>query len=284
MAEDTDGVGEAFDDQLRIALTIASQFGERIARLREQLARQREAAATQQTRELEARFEAERGAVRASLAPVQQPEWWDQATPEDIAGAHETATAWRDYDDVANSAQTRIRDEVRERYGIDVDAPGADPVAVAAALRSAELDRDQARAQRERAGEELTASQLLLADVNRRDAQANELDQDNTDADRTNDSESQRQAEQLHREADVNRGLSGLDYDSSERRQQFASSLEGKADQKTIDARLLADGDQAKHPREAVRSQPGRAPKARRSGTSTVQQRERGGLSRGSQR
>jgi len=280
MAEDTDGVGEAFDDQLRIALTIASQFGERIARLREQLSRQREAAATQQTRELEARFEAERGAVRASLAPVQQPEWWDQATPEDIAGAHETATAWRDYDDVANSAKTRIRDEVRERYGIDVDAPGADPVAVAAALQDAERDRDQARAQRERAGEERTASQLLLADVNRRDAQANELDQDNTEADRTNDSESQRQAEHLHREAEVNRDMSGLDYDSSERRQQFASSLEGKADQKTIDARLLADGDQAKHPREAVRSQPGRAPKARRAGTSTVQQRERGGLSR----
>ncbi|WP_104131463.1 hypothetical protein [Cryobacterium sp. M91] len=284
MAEDTDGVGEAFDDQLRIALTIASQFGERIARLREQLARQREAAATQQTRELEARFEAERGAARASLAPVQQPEWWNQATPEDIAGAHETATVWRDYDDVANSAETRIRDEVRERYGIDVDAPGADPVAVAAALQGAEHDRDQARAQRERAGEELTASQLLLADVNRRDARANELDQDNTDADRTNDPESQRQAEQLHREAEVTRGTSGLDYDSSERRRQFASSLEGKADQKTIDARILADGDQAKHPREAVRSQPGRAPKARRASTSTVQQRERGGLSRGSQR
>ena len=34
MVEDTDGVSEAFDDQLRIALTIASQFGERIARLR----------------------------------------------------------------------------------------------------------------------------------------------------------------------------------------------------------------------------------------------------------
>ncbi|WP_105035632.1 hypothetical protein [Cryobacterium aureum] len=280
MAEDTDGVGEVFDDQLRMALTIASQIGERIARLREQLARQREAAATQQTRELDARFEAERGAARASLAPVQEPEWWDQATPEDIAGAHETVTAWRSYDDVAHSAETRIRDEVRERYGIDVDAPGADPVAVAAALRVAERDRGQARAERERAGEELTASQLLLADVNRRDAQANELDRDNTDADRTNDPEGQRQAEEVHREADVNRSSSGLDYDSSERRRQFAASLEGKADQKTIDARLLADGDQAKHPREAVRSQAGRAPKARRAGTSTMQQRERGGLSR----
>ena len=40
MADEADGVGETFDDSLRIALTVASQFGERISRLREQLARQ----------------------------------------------------------------------------------------------------------------------------------------------------------------------------------------------------------------------------------------------------
>jgi len=112
MAEETDGVGETFDDSLRIALTIASQFGERIARLREQLARQREASASQ---------------------------------------------------------------EARER---------------------------------------------------------------------------------------------------------FAVSLEGKADQKTINARILADGENAKHPREAVMSQSGKAAKPRRSSKSGVQQRDRGGLSR----
>ncbi|WP_268234424.1 hypothetical protein [Mycetocola zhadangensis] len=37
MAEETDGVGESFDDSLRIAITVASQFGERISRLREQM-------------------------------------------------------------------------------------------------------------------------------------------------------------------------------------------------------------------------------------------------------
>ena len=71
-----------------------------------------------------------------------------------------------------------------------------------------------------------------------------------------------------------------LDYDSSERRRQFAASLEGKADQKTIDARILADGENAKHPREAVRSQPGRAPKLRKKSKGAVQQRTRGGLTR----
>ena len=72
----------------------------------------------------------------------------------------------------------------------------------------------------------------------------------------------------------------GLDYDSSKRRRQFAASLEGKADQKTIDARILADGENAKHPREAVRMQPGRAAKPRKKAQSMVQQRTRGGLTR----
>ena len=73
----------------------------------------------------------------------------------------------------------------------------------------------------------------------------------------------------------------GLDYDSSERRRQFAASLEGKADQKTIDARILADGENAKHPREAVRTQPGRVAKPRKKAKNgVVQQRTRGGLAR----
>ena len=125
MAEETDGVGEMFDDSLRIGLTMASQFGERISRLREQMSRMREASARQEYREVGARFEAERGAARASLAPVQQAEWWNTAGADDIARVHETATVWRDHDDAAREAGDTIRLELRQRYGIDVDAPGA---------------------------------------------------------------------------------------------------------------------------------------------------------------
>ena len=289
MAEETDGVGETFDDSLRIALTIASQFGERIARLREQLARQREASAIQEARELEARFEAERGAARASLAPVAHPEWWNQASPEDIAGVHETATAWSDFDDVASDAGDTVKHEVQERYDIDIDSPGADPAAVAAALRDAERDRADAVTERQRAGEDLTASQILFANADRHEREAQEaadrdwttsgLDgADSTDLN-TRDDDRKRVAD-VTDQARVERGSSELAYDSSERREQFAASLEGKADQKTINARILADGENAKHPREAVLSQPGKAAKPRRSSKSSVQQRDRGGLSR----
>ena len=39
MVEDTDGVAESFDGALRIALTVAGQMGEKLARLREEHAR-----------------------------------------------------------------------------------------------------------------------------------------------------------------------------------------------------------------------------------------------------
>jgi len=279
MAEETDGVGEMFDDSLRIALTIASQFGERISRLREQMSRMREASAGQEYRELEARFEAERGAARASLMPVQQQEWWNTAGVDDIAQAHETATVWRDHDETAREAGETIRLEVRQRYGIDVDAPGADPAAVAAALRDAERDRAEARAERERSEEELTASQVLFTNADRHEREAQErAERDwNSDERRADD---WTLAAEATGESRVEGDDAGLDYDSSERRRQFAASLEGKADQRTIDARILADGENAKHPREAVGTPPGRAAKPRKKAKGVVQQRTRGGLAR----
>lgn len=291
MADESDGVGETFDASLRIALTIASQFGERVARLREQMAREREGSAQQEARELTSRFDAERGAARASLAPVHQPEWWDQARPESIAEMHETATAWREFDDVAATAGDTIRREVDARYGIDVDAPRADTAAVAAALAQAERDRADAAAQREQAGLELTASQALFATADRHEREA-QLEAENN-------------AERLSSSPDIQEGIiggrddSGYDpfagtdeatqaselgadeYDSSERRQAFAADLEGRGiSQATIAARVLAEGENAKHPRAAVASTSGRAAKPRSKSKSSIQQRDRGGLSR----
>jgi hypothetical protein len=297
MAEETDGVGETFDDSLRIALTVASQFGERISRLREQLARNREAGALQEARELTARFEAERGAVRAELAPVQQPEWWDQARPEAIAQMHETATAWRDFDDVAKGAGDTIRREVQERFGVDVDAPGADDMAVILAIAEAERDRADAAAERAKAGEELTASQLLFAQADSREREMNgvhstaddviagELDGYDFIPDPNGVDESGYNAFAVPADAEPTRGAdqkkASQVYDSSERRREFANSLEGKGiPEKTIAARMLADGENASHPREAVTSAPGKATKIRGKGATAMQQRDRGGLSR----
>ena len=206
---------------------------------------------------------------------MRHAEWWDSAKVDDIALAHETATVWRNYDDVARDAGDTIRQEVQARYGIDADAPGGDPAAVAAALREAEQARADARVERERAGEELAASQILFANADRREREAQqsaEYLEPNGDEERQNE----RMGESTSFE-----GTNGdLAYDSAERRQRLAASFEGKADQKTIDARILADDENAKHPREAVMTAPGKAAKPRRNAQSAVQQRERGGLGR----
>lgn len=281
MADETDGVGETFDDSLRIAVTVASQFGERISRLREQLSREREADARQEARELRARFDAERGAARAQFAVVNQREWWTHASVDDIAGVHETATAWRDHDDTAAAAHDTIRREVRERYGVDVDRPGADPAAVAEALREAERDHAETREERRRSGEDLTASQILLATAENRDRDADDA---RTRAWEANDPDSaaraDREAVDADQEARVARDGSTVAYDSAERRDAFARSLEGTAAEQEIRGRVLADTGNAKHPREAVTTSVGRAPRPRRGRAGNTQQRDRGGLSR----
>jgi hypothetical protein len=252
MTEETDGVREAFDDALRIALTVATQLGEKVARLREQFARQREARAVQTNRQLESRFEAEREAMRASLLPLRQPTWWDHTSVTDIANARETAVAWRDYDDIARQTNESIEREVQERYGVDVSRPGADPAEVADALRTAENERALVVVDRERDGEELAAADMLLRAADLRDRN--------------------------ERESANSEGASRLDYDSTARRDAFASSLAGVAEPETIAARILADGENARHPTEAVKVRRVQALKVRRTASTREQQRERGGI------
>lgn len=277
MAEETDGVGEAFEDSLRIGLTVAAQLGQRLARHLEQQRREREAVARQEARELQARFDAERSAARASLAPLQQKGWWDTATTTDIAAMHETATAWKNFDDVARTAEDDIREQVKERYGIDVNDLHAGSAAVGETAAQADRDqRDAARAadetsaQRKRAAEELATARALLAAADRSDDDAHGA------AER-----GWREDDQIASSARASADATGTaEYDSAERRAQFAASLQGIADQRTIDARILADGENAKHPREAVTSRPARAGHTRGTGADNTLQRDRGGRNR----
>ena len=59
MAEESDGIAEAFEGQLRVLVTAAGQVGERIARAREDALRRAQAASEREARELRTRFEAE---------------------------------------------------------------------------------------------------------------------------------------------------------------------------------------------------------------------------------
>jgi colicin import membrane protein len=269
VAEDSDGVGEAIDDSLRIALTVASQIGERLARVREQLAREREATSAQQARELENRFEAERFTARAHLAPVRDASWWATADAQDIGDMHRTATEWRGHDTAARQAAERIRSEVRERYGVDVEDPGGDQAGVADQIAQAEHERAEDRERKRQAKDAATAQRLL--------DQADRTDQAHQESGGGYRSPVE---EALKGElADWNptpapgvvddsgydpfatppevpeQAMSGVGpkWDSADRRDRFARDLTDQGvPAETIRARILADGENATHPRQAV--------------------------------
>lgn len=243
---ESDGIEEAVEGMLRVGLTVAGRLGEQLARAREQELRRAQAAEEQQARQLQARLDAERAAARAQLAPVMNSRWWDTASGRDIERVHEAATAWKDHDPTARNATEVIRDQVHRRYGLDVDNLGADGAAVAAALSKAERDREQAQEERRGGRDEAAHAVQLMAAADREDR----------DRQQDADEENQR-PESLAEEV-------SLKYDSAERRQELADSLEGLSDREAVQARLSADQDQATPPSAAVAKAPGRSPKARK--------------------
>lgn len=243
---ETDGIDEAIESISRVGLTVAGRLGEQLARTREQELRRAQAAEEQEARELQARFDAERAAARAQLAPVMDNRWWDTANARDIERVHETATAWKDHDPAARDAAEVIRDQVQRRYGLDLDNLGADEASVASALAKAERDREQAGQERRAGHDETTQAVQLLAEADREDR----------DRERDVTEENQR-PEALREEAETK-------YDSAERRQELAASLEGMADREAVQARLSADQDQGTPPSAAVALGSGRSPKARK--------------------
>jgi colicin import membrane protein len=246
---ESDGIEEAVEGMLRVGLTVAGRIGEQLARAREQELRRAQAAEEQQARELQARFDAERAAARAQLAPAMDNRWWDTATGRDIQRVHETATAWKDHDPTAASAAAAIREQVQRRYGLDVDNLGADDASVAAAMAKAEQEGEHAAQERSTGRVEAVQAMELMVEADREDRD--------------------RQQHQQHADEENQRPVALADeagnlYDSAERRQELAVSLEGLSDREAVQARLSADQDQATPPTAAVAKAPGRSPKARK--------------------
>lgn len=130
---ESDGIDEAIEGITRVGLTVAGRLGEQLSRAREQALRRTQAAEEQQARELQARFDAERAAARAQLAPFTDERWWDTANSRDIERVHATATAWKAHDPAAQDAATTIQEQLERRYGVNVDDLRADEASVTAA-------------------------------------------------------------------------------------------------------------------------------------------------------
>lgn len=282
MAEETDGIEEAFEGQLRVLVTAATQIAERIARAREDAQRRAQATSEQEARELASRLAAEQRAARAELGNVYRSEWWDRATPEQIGRTYQVARAWSQEDPEAVRAESRMRDELRTRYGVDVDHTHADPAAVRAALERAEKDRAHADAERTRAAAENAEAARLMQQADRDDARA---DQARAAAEHEPDPDERArataEAEQRETTAAGTHQYGRTLYDSAERRSATSSELEAKGiDREIVAARMHADVSQAKPSAEAVKGGPAPNGAKARKARSRGPQVQRAGLDR----
>lgn len=297
---ESDGIDEAIEGITRVGLTVAGRLGEQLSRAREQTLRRTQAAEEQQARELQARFDAERAAARAQLAPVKDERWWDTANSRDIERVHATATAWKAHDPAAHDAATTIQEQLKRRYGVNADDLRADEASVTAVWDRVQRNREQAGKERNKSEAEDIEASLLLAEVARSDrarekalekpspeelAKAKEWLAEKSPAAAHNWTMRHDFADTLADERSMERDLvrdwaaaresdtasSGADikYDSAERRKDLAASLEGVADREAVQARLIADQDQGTPPSAAIASAPNRNPKARKSTPAT---------------
>ncbi|WP_454778754.1 hypothetical protein [Georgenia muralis] len=276
MSETSDGIEEAFEGAMRVAVTVAARTGELLARAREEQQRRTAAVDEQRARELTERLRAEQAAARAELAPVFRTEWWERAGVEDVQRAYTTAKSWAGREPEADRAAARIRDEVRSRYGVDVDSAAADPELVRVALERAEARRAEAERERARASEDQVEAQLLVAEAGRADQAA-----EAARAAAEHEPEDVREEAAIQAELEPTRAMAAREagkdnYDSAERRQALAADLARRGiDQETVAARMTADVSQGTHPSAAVKAAAGKkAPKARKNRSSKQRQHE----------
>lgn len=159
MAEETDGIGEELDRDLRIAVAAAAHLGGQIAARRRDRAQQESEQAAAAARQMQARLAAEGQLARTQFADVDHASWWEQAGPEEIGQAYTAARSWADEDPEAARARRVIEEQLHDRYGIDAANTGANPDAVRDAI-----DRARARqAHREATGADESADAAVVS-------------------------------------------------------------------------------------------------------------------------
>jgi hypothetical protein len=252
MAElQADGVFEEAEGNMRQALMGAAQLARSASQARKDLAERATRRDLEEARHLQAQLDAQRVAARAELAPVHESSWWDQDQVRDVARAYETAVTFRDEDQAARDAESRIRQELRERYDVELLETGADPAVVRATL----VDRDTQRTERDerqaqaRDDEDLATGLFVGAEVL-------EASADLADAEQAQDLR--------HLAADVEHDAE-LSWDSAERRELHVEGIQTGPDQAAaVTAWKQADVDQARNPREAVQGgRKGKSPRTR---------------------
>lgn len=241
---------------VKVAAATGAYAGMQLARMRQENAQRAQEQSAAAARLDAQRQEAMWQESRSELLPVMDEQWWDKASAEEIGRAYQTATAWEGREEAAPFAD-RIRDQVRERYGVDLEQLRPEDAATTDNARDSDRERE--------AGEKDRAeAERLMKDANEAEAAERE---DRADGDPLN-------AEKSHDVSEVAAEDSRAMYDSAERRESFAQDLNNRGvPQEAVDSRVRADVGQGSPSPDAARSNQNR-PKARK-GRGANQQRQR---------
>lgn len=293
MADESDGIEEALETTVRLAVTAGARLGSEIARAREERLREQRRVDERAAAELAQRFEAEKRAAVAELSQVHRADWWERADPERIGQTYATARAWAPEAAEAAQAEQTMRHQLRERYGVDLDR--TDPRTVSREVDAWQQRLEQQRRQeadRERTSEtaERAEAAMLLDQAAREDRRASAARQDERETrdlpaedvaefvagaqDRRNEAVSVDSVEGIRARADEL-------YDSAERRAAEVRALEARGiDPEVAQNRMHADTAAGKPATLATAGAGrGRAPKARKGGSRGAQI-ERAGVER----
>lgn len=239
-----DPSGEVLDRTSRLVLSAAAVVGRRLAdELHEQVAR-REAAEAAEAARLKQRWDAGQAAARAQVQ-VTGETWMQQATPEQAAEAWSTAHAWAGVDPTFRADEERLRQGIKERWGVDVGA--GDPAEL---QRKADLERVKAQAEdRAQVTDEMMAGGILAGTGDELVALE--------DADRHSGNAENHEAAAT--------ALEASSYDSEERRQALAErAVAAGIDGETADGRVRAANANAEPIKNATKKTRGQVKAKRR--------------------
>lgn len=115
----SDDIDEPLEQAVQHSMALSAQVGRELARawrshLEDKARRDERTAALVQRA-----FNNERDTAALALAPVQTPQWWDEANVPQILSAYELANTWAEHDPRAAQAEVTLREATAERYGFD---------------------------------------------------------------------------------------------------------------------------------------------------------------------
>ena len=257
--ESEDAAQETMSRVSRVAVTAASMAVQAIAKQREQRARELAEAEADRARELQSRWDAERASARAQLAATDNV-WLDRATPQEVAGAWQTAAVWAEFEpDAFAGTEARLAGEIERRYGIDPRTAGTDGLEDAGDLHAL-ADAERVR---EREHDEAARDAGARSEAAERD---DELGAGIVMAGAAQDAAAELGSAAAHGHAasalDVD--ADGVEYDSDARRSALAERAgDGGAEPDAVRARVVAANANGKPGRQATSATSRAAAKSR---------------------